>query len=138
MANMNLVVLIGRLTKDIDLRYISSGTAVGKFGLAVNRRKKYGDTWIEETDFFDITVWGKIAENLSQYLTKGKEIAVEGELKQNRWEQDGQSRSKIEITARNIQLLGGMKESRNDSQPNNQKPESKQGSSELFQDDIPF
>ena len=107
MANLNVVVLIGRLTRDAELKYISTGTAVSKFSLAVNRRKRSGDQWVEETDFFDITVWGRTAESLNQYLTKGKEIAVEGELRQSRWEQDGQSRSRIEINARNIQLLGG-------------------------------
>ena len=106
-ANLNVVVLIGRLTRDAELKYLSSNTAVSKFSLAVNRRKRSGDQWVEETDFFDITVWGKTAEALNQYLVKGKEIGVEGELRQSRWEQDGQSRSRIEIHARNIQLLGG-------------------------------
>ncbi len=107
MANLNHVVLIGRLTRDAELKYTNTGLAVSKLSIAVNRRKKSGDQWVEEANYFDITVWGKTAENLNQYLLKGKEIAVEGELRQDRWEQDGQTKSKVEIVANNIQLLGG-------------------------------
>ncbi len=107
MANLNHVVLIGRLTRDAELKYTNTGLAVSKLSIAVNRRKRSGDQWVDEANYFDITVWGKTAENLNQYLLKGKEIAVEGELRQDRWEQDGQTRSKVEIVATNIQLLGG-------------------------------
>lgn len=107
MANLNHVVLIGRLTRDSELKYTNSGMAVAKLSIAVNRRKRSGDQWTEEANFFDITVFGKTAENLNQYLVKGKEIAVEGELRQSRWEQDGQPRSKVEVIGNNIQLLGG-------------------------------
>lgn len=105
---VNHVVLIGRLTRNQELKYTNSGMAVGKFSLAVNRRKRQGDQWTEEVNFFDITIFGKTAENLNQYLTKGKEIAVEGELRQNRWQDDnGNNRSKVEVVGNNIQLLGG-------------------------------
>lgn len=107
MADVNHVTLIGRLTRDADLKYTSSGMAVCKFAIAVNKRRKNGDQWVEEANFFDIVLWGRSGESLNQYLVKGKQIAVEGELRQNRWEQDGQARSKIEIVATNIQLLGG-------------------------------
>jgi single-strand DNA-binding protein len=107
MADLNHVLLIGRLTRDAELKYTSGGMAVCKFAIAVNRRKKSGDQWIDEASFFDIVLWGRSGETLNQYLVKGKQVAVEGELHQNRWEQDGQSRSKIEIMASNVQLLGG-------------------------------
>ena len=107
MADINHVLLIGRLTRDAELKYTSGGMAVCKFALAVNKRRKQGDQWVEECSFFDIVAWGKTGEALNQYLVKGKQVAIEGELHQNRWEQDGQSRSKIEINANNIQLLGG-------------------------------
>jgi len=81
--------------------------AVCKFAIAVNKRRKQGEQWVDEASFFDIVLWNKQAETLNQYLVKGKQVAVEGELHQNRWEQDGQSRSKIEINANNVQLLGG-------------------------------
>lgn len=107
MADVNHVILIGRLTRDAELKYTSGGMAVCKFAIAVNRRKKNGDQWVEEASFFDIVLWGRTGETLNQYLVKGKQVAVEGELHQNRWEQDGQARSKIEIMANNVQLLGG-------------------------------
>lgn len=107
MADVNHVILIGRLTRDAELKYTSGGQAVCKFGLAINRRKKQGDQWVDEANFFDIVLWGRAGESINQYLTKGKQVAVEGELRQDRWEQDGQSRSKVEIMANNVQLLGG-------------------------------
>ncbi len=107
MADLNHVVLIGRLTRDAELKYTAGGQAVCKFSLAINRRKKSGDQWVEEPNFFDVVLWGRQGETLNQYLVKGKQIAVEGELRQDRWEQDGQNRSKVEIMANNVQLLGG-------------------------------
>lgn len=107
MADVNHVILIGRLTRDAELKYTSGGMAVCKFAIAVNKRRKNGDQWVDEANFFDIVLWGRSGESLNQYLVKGKQIAVEGELHQNRWEQDGQARSKIEIMANNVQLLGG-------------------------------
>jgi len=107
MADVNHVILIGRLTRDAELKYTSGGMAVCKFAIAVNKRRKQGEQWVDEANFFDIVLWGRQGETLNQYLVKGKQVAVEGELHQNRWEQDGQSRSKIEINANNVQLLGG-------------------------------
>lgn len=108
MANdTNIVVLVGRLTRESELRFTNSGTAVGRFSIAVNRIKRSGDQKEDEVSFFDIVVWGKQAEVLNQYLTKGRQVCVQGELRQNRWEQDGQSRTKVEVVANSIQLLGG-------------------------------
>ena len=107
MSDVNHVVLIGRLTRDAELKYSSGGAAICRFSLAINRRKKQGEEWVEEANFFDIVLFGKSGESINQYLVKGKQVAVEGELHQNRWEQDGQSRSKVEIYASNVQLLGG-------------------------------
>jgi single-strand DNA-binding protein len=107
MTDLNHVILIGRLTRDAELRYTASGQAVCKFSIAVNRRRKNGDQWEDEANFFDIVLWGRQGESLNQYLVKGKMIGVEGELRQDRWQQDGQNRSKVEIVANNLQLLGG-------------------------------
>lgn len=108
MANdINHVVLVGRLTRDAELRYTNAGMAISKFSIAVNRRKRSGEQWEDEASFFDVTYFGKAAEAVNQYLGKGKQIAVDGELRQNRWEQDGQARSKVEIVANQVQLLGG-------------------------------
>lgn len=107
MPDLNHVILIGRLTRDAELKYTANGQAVCKFSIAVNRRRKSGDQWVDEANFFDIVVWGRQGEALNQYLVKGKLIGVDGELRQDRWEQDGQNRSKVEIVANNLQLLGG-------------------------------
>ncbi len=107
MTDINRVFLVGRLTRDAELRFTTAGTPVAKFSIAVNRSKKTGDQWDEEVNYFDIVLWGKTAEALSKYLIKGKQVAIDGELRQSRWEQDGQNRSRIEIHAANIQLLGG-------------------------------
>jgi len=141
MANdFNNVVLIGRVTRDAELKYTPSGTAVTKFGLAVNRKRKQGDEYIEEASFFDITAWAKLAENLSQYLTKGKQVGVCGELRQERWEdKDGNKRSKVGITANAIQLLGGDK--RQEAAPRQAAPPVQPGefsASDFVDDDIPF
>ena len=106
MADINRVILVGRLTRDAELKYTSGGSPVSKFGVAVNRRRKVGDQWEEEANFFDVVVWGRVAEALSQYLVRGKQVGIEGELRQDRWEQDGQKRSRVEIVASNIMLLG--------------------------------
>jgi single-strand DNA-binding protein len=138
--DMNLWVGIGRLVRDATLTYTSGGMAVCKFAIAVGKRKKQGEQWVEETSFFDIVAWGKTGEALNQYLVKGKQVAVEGELHQNRWEQDGQNRSKIEINANNIQLLGGGEKaqgSQNGSAKNNSKPESND-SPPQYDDDVPY
>lgn len=142
MANLNHVVLIGRLTRDAELKYTNTGAAVSKFSLAVNRRRRSGDQWIEEANYFDIVLWGKTAEVLSQYLIKGKEIALEGELHQNRWEQDGHPRSKVEIIANTIQLLGsargsGQQTSGDYSGKSSQGDQADTPDSD-FDDDIPF
>jgi len=109
MADVNHVIIIGRLTRDIVLKYTNGGMAIGSFSIAVNRRTKKGEQWVEEASFFDVSLFGKSAEGLAQYLTKGKQVAVEGELRQDRWQQDGQPRSKVYISANNVQLLGGDK-----------------------------
>ena len=70
--DLNSVVLIGRLTRDMELKYTSGGMAIGKFSLAVNRKKKSGEQWVDEASFFDVTCFGRTAENLAQYMTKGK------------------------------------------------------------------
>jgi single-strand DNA-binding protein len=107
-ADINKVVLVGRLTRDAEQSYTQSGFALLKFSIAVNRNRKQGDQWVEEASFFDVTVFGRQGEAIANYMTKGKQVAVEGQLRQDRWEaQDGSKRSKVTIDANNIQLLGG-------------------------------
>lgn len=107
MADINRVVLVGRLVRDAELRYTSGGLAICKFSVAINRRRKVGDAWEDEANFFDVVVFGRQGEAINEYLVKGKQVGIDGELHQSRWEQDGQTRSRVEINAYNVQLLGG-------------------------------
>ena len=104
MSSLNKVILIGNLTRDPELRYTPSGTALCKFGLAVNRKSKEK----EEVTFVDITAWGKTGETASQYLAKGRQVCIEGRLTYSQWEDDGgKKRSKLEVTAEQVTFLGG-------------------------------
>ena len=122
MTDINSVVLVGRITKDVgsderSFSYVGNGTAKAVVNIAVNRGVKKGDKWEDETSFFDVTIWGKTAENLKPRLTKGTQIAVSGYLKQDRWEKDGQKQSKIYVNAESVQLLGGGKSEAQETNP---------------------
>ena len=108
MASYNRVVLMGNLTRDPELRYIPSGTAVADVGLAVSdRRKNAQGEWVEETTFVDVTLWGRTAEVASEYLSKGSPALIEGRLKLDQWEtQEGQKRSKLRVVGERMQMLG--------------------------------
>jgi single-strand DNA-binding protein len=108
MANdINHVVLVGRLTRDAELRYANSGTAICRFSIANNYSRKQGDTWAEETNYFDCTMFGRRAEAVHKYLTKGTPVAVDGALRFSKWESDGQTRSKVEVHVNEFQFMGG-------------------------------
>lgn len=116
MTDLNSVTVIGRLTRDLDDKSYAvsaNGTARAKISIAVNRSVKKDNQRIDETSFFDVTIWGKTAENLKPYLHKGTQVAVQGYLKQDRWQdkQSGQARSSVGIVVDNIQLVGGKKDS---------------------------
>lgn len=114
MADINRVIEIGHLTRDEELKYTPGGMAIGNISIAINRRVKKGQDWVDEANYFDVVIFGKQAETLQRFLTKGKQIAVDGFLKQERWtDQNGQSRSAIKIVANDIQLLGGKEGSQN-------------------------
>ena len=115
MANdLNMVALIGRLTRDADMKFTNGGMAILSFSLAVNKRKKVGEQWEDEAQFFDCTFFGKGAESIEAWMTQGKQVGIQGELKQNRWEQDGQSRSKVVIIASSVQLLSSPGDNKKD------------------------
>ena len=112
MTDTNLVVLIGRLTQDCgnderSFQYVGNGTAKAVVSLAVNRSVKKNGNWVDEVSFINVTIWGKTAENLKQYLKKGTQICVCGYLTQDRWEKDGQKQSRLKVVAESVQLLGG-------------------------------
>ena len=107
MANFNKVILLGNVTRDPELRYISNGTAVTDIGLAVNdRRKNASGEWVEETTFVDVTLWGRTAEVAGEYVTKGSPLLIEGRLKLDTWEKDGKKNSKLRVVCERMQLLG--------------------------------
>ena len=143
MADLNKVILIGRTTHEIDERsfgYTTGGTARLNISIAVNRREKRNGEWADRVSYFDVTIWGKTAENIKSYLHKGKQIAVEGYLDQQRWEKDGQKYSKVCIIADNVQLLGG-RDNGQQSAPQAQQPAGDYqpaGSGDDFPEDIPF
>mgnify|MGYP000342025356 CR=1 FL=1 len=103
----NRVVLIGNLTREPELRYTPNNTAVTDLGLAVNRNYQDGSgEWQEETTFVDVTVWGRQAENASQYLDKGNRLFLEGRLTFDQWENDaGENRSKLSVTAERLSFI---------------------------------
>jgi len=112
MANLNKVMLIGRLTRDPEVRAFSNGGKVAKFGFAVNNRKKNQQTgqWEDEPVFLDVEAFnrgefGKQADLVEQYLTKGRQVYVEGHLRMDSWEKDGQKRTKLVIVVDNLQFL---------------------------------
>ena len=108
MASFNRVILLGNLTRDVELKYTQGGTAVTDVGLAVNdRRKSSSGEWVDETTFVDVTLWGRTAEVASEYLSKGSPILIEGRLKLDSWETEGQKRSKLRVVAERMQMIGG-------------------------------
>jgi single-strand DNA-binding protein len=113
MANLNKVMLIGNLTKDVDVKYTPSGKAVANFGLAINRSYTNSDgEKVEDVCFVDIVAWDRLAEVCGEYLSKGRQAFIEGRLQYRTWEQeDGKKRSKLEVVAQSVQFLGGKADS---------------------------
>lgn len=131
MANMNLVFLMGNLASDPELRYTPNGNAVADFRLAVDRFQGKKETAEKVTDFFNVVVWGKLAELCSQYLKKGRMAVVEGRLQtRNYTDREGNRRDKTEIIGRNVQFLGG----RGDSVPRGDSA----APSDMAEEEIPF
>ena len=110
MASFNRVVLLGNVTRDIELRHAKGNTAVCDLGLAVNDRVKRNGQWEDEVTFVDITLFGRTAEIAEEYLAKGSPVLIEGRLKLEQWQtNEGQKRSKLKVIGEKLQLLGGNK-----------------------------
>jgi len=106
MASFNRVVLVGNVTRDPEVRYIPSGTAVCDLGLAINDRIKRNDKWEDEVTFVDVTLWARTAEVAGEYLKKGSCVLIEGRLKLDTWEtDDGAKRSKLKVIGERMQML---------------------------------
>ena len=104
MSDINKVIFVGNVTKDAEVK-TSNGFVVCNFTVAVNTNRKQGDQWVNEANFIEVVLFGKQAESIGKYLVKGKQIAVDGELKQDRWEYQGKPCSKLIIKANFVQLL---------------------------------
>ena len=118
MASYNRVILMGNLTRDVELRYTPAGTPVTEVGLAVNdRRKNQNGEWVDETTFVDVTFWGRTAEVASEYLSKGSPVFIEGRLKLDTWEKEGQKHYKLRVVCDRMQLLGGRSDGPRNSAP---------------------
>lgn len=102
MPSFNKVILLGNITRDPEMRTTGSGKSVCDIGLAINE-KRGGE---EYTSFFDVTAWNKTAEIVAEYCRKGSPVLVEGRLVQDRWEQDGNKRSKVKVVAERVRFLG--------------------------------
>ncbi len=152
MGSMAFATIVGHLTRDAELKYSNSGTAICAFSIATNSRVNKGGQWVDEPNFWDVALFGKKAESVNQYLTKGKLVAVSGDMRQDKWEKDGQPRMKVAISASDVQLLSsgdgqgraqtGQSERRPAERPSNAParrdslPARNPGDD--FQDDIPF
>ena len=103
--SLNSVNIMGNLTRDPEIKYTSSGKSVCNLSIANNRVYNKGSERVTEVSYFDIEVWGAVAENCAKYLKKGSGIIVEGRLRQDRWERDGKTQSRVRIAANNIHFL---------------------------------
>ena len=146
MASFNKVILVGNLTRDPELRYTPKGVAIAKVGLAINRfwTTETGEKK-EEVTFVDVDVFGRTAENVGQYMRKGRPILVEGRLRLDQWDdkQTGQKRSRLGVVAESVQFLGSPTGGESGSAPASRPaaasaPAPEGGDAEPPQDDVPF
>ncbi len=108
--SLNSVNIMGNLTRDPELKYTNSGKSVCNLSIANNRTYTSGGEKVTEVSYFDIEVWGAVAENCAKYLSKGRGIIVEGRLKQERWEKDGKTQSRVRISANSIHFMPNRRE----------------------------
>ena len=142
MANFNKVTLLGNLTRDIEVRHTQGGLAIAKFGMAINRKSKSQDGEMRETTcFVDLTAFGKQAEILEQYVSRGSPLFVDGRLEYSTWEDKngGGKRSKLEVIVENFQFLGGGQQGGKSGSRKSGGSAGTDGASEnVDYDDIPF
>lgn len=144
MASFNRVLLLGNVTRDIEVKHTQSGSAVCEIGLAVNRQwfDKATNQKKEEVTFVDVTLWGRQAEIAGEYLSKGKPVFIEGRLQLETWDdkQTGQKRSKLKVIGETLQLLGSREPGAKREQPAKQEPKQDEFTSYSFagDDDVPF
>jgi single-strand DNA-binding protein len=134
---VNKVILIGRLGADPETRVTAGGTTVANLRLATSERRKENGEWVEATEWHRLVAFGKTAENVAQYRAKGSELAVEGRIQTNKWQdKEGNDRYTTEIVCDRLEFIGGKAEPKPEAKPQ-EAPKSQQGV-EPFSDDIPF
>lgn len=138
MASFCRVIVAGNVTRDIEIKYTQGGMAIADIGLAVNEKRKVNGEWVDEASFFDVTMFGRTAEIASEYLGKGSNILVEGRLKQETWEKDGQKRSKVKIVCDRLVMLGGKSSGERSGQPSRTQDTTSSYGSDVDDPDIPF
>lgn len=140
MSSFNKVLLVGNITRDVEVRYTPGGTAVSEIGMAVNRSwfDKQANEKKEETTFVDVTLWGRTAEIAGEYLSKGSSVLIEGRLTLNQWDdkETGKKRSKLVVTGESMQMLGSKGQSSGGSQRD--EPQSQYTHPSSSMDDAPF
>ena len=141
MQDLNSVFIIGRMTRNSELKYTNTGYAILNISIASNRSVKRDEEWKDEVSFFQCVLFGKRAESLAEYLIKGKQIAISGSLQQDRWENnEGQKRSVVKIIVDKVQFIGGKKQEATRAAPVAQAEPAKEEpvTEDNFDDDIPF
>lgn len=138
MSNYNRIVLMGRLTRDPELRHTQGGTAVANIGMAVNRKWSQNGEPKESVCYVDLKAWGKTAELLNQYLEKGDPLHVEGRLESESWEKDGEKRSKLVVVIDSFQFIGGKREDAEAAPPKTAKKPMRERDEDQDYGEIPF
>lgn len=144
--SINRVVISGNITRDPDLRRTQQGMAILTIGVAVNDRKRNPQTneWEDHANFVDCTVFGKRAESLSERLSKGMKVAIEGKLRYSQWERDGQKRSKLEVAVDEIEFMsrnqnqGRSNQGYDDYHQNVRRQQADYAQTDMYDDDCPF
>ena len=101
------ITIVGRLTRDAELRYLQSGDPILGFSVATDRSAKKGNEWVKEPSYWTCSLWGKRGESLAQYMTKGTQVAVSGEAYEDNWEKDNVKHTRVKVNAQEVMLLGG-------------------------------
>jgi single-strand DNA-binding protein len=149
-SDLNRALLIGRLTRDPEIRYIPAGTAIASFTIASNRTYSVSGERKEQVSYFDCIAWAKLGEVITEYCKKGHRIAVEGRLQQTRWDdQDGKKRSRVEVVVESFQFLNTAAKGQGEDIPNEIQGKSSESNNDYAEsssfeqnpfsdDDIPF
>lgn len=138
--SINRVCISGNLTRDPEIRSTAGGTSVMGFGVAVNERRKNAQTgeWEDYPNFVDCTLFGRRAEALERYLSKGSKVAIEGKLRWSQWESDGQRRSKLEVVVDEIEFMSSREDGGGGRSYGSARPPQKPAQADLYDEDIPF